>query len=108
MSGPSLNIQSNNSLKPSKGMAAASLKAAVSCSNPSFDQIEKQYQDFPEEFLQSSLVNKLKNKELIRNSGLDDPETHLFAHLHLGSRALETGFEGVASEETVNWAKCVL
>lgn len=86
--------------------SSAERSMASDCSG--LKAIKEDFSLYKEKIKGKSLVDALKNDSLIEDSELEDPNNHLFAHLHMGARAKSTGFEGLNPYTAVNWSKLLL
>src|ERR1700733_3779794 len=75
---------------------------------PSFEEINESFKKFPEKFRTASLVERLKKPKLSQFEGLLNQNSPCFAALHLGRRAMKTGFEGVPRSHAVGWSALAL
>lgn len=100
----------NTTLPPPLSIPQAKYTAPLEPSIKTFlaNKLETEFAASKELLEKASLVDSLKSDTLAFGTALVDPEEHLFTHLHLGARALNTGFEGLNPESAVHWAKNVL
>lgn len=72
---------------------------------PSIEKIKDSFKNSPEKLKNASLVDILNKPKLSQGFS---KSSNCFAGLHLGKRAIKTGFEGVSRSEALEWANLVL